>query len=257
MAPVHYYDPTGLELEVNDRVVVEAAHGLALGRVVIAPEQVLDSEFTEPLKPVLRKATPDDLKQAEQLREQEKEALSKCAELLVKHNLPMKLLAAEYNLDGSHLIFYFGAEKRVDFRALLRELGTTFNCRVELRQLGARDVAKMSGGLGRCGRTLCCATYLPKFEAISVRMARDQNLPLNTEKLSGVCGRLLCCLSFEHEQYLLMKQKLPLVGQSVSTGHGRAKVIGSNPIKETVTVQLESEAILELPLSQIEFEKQQ
>lgn len=252
MEPVSYFDAAGLELEIDDQVVVEGAHGLALGRVVIAPKQVLVSEITEPLKPILRKATPEDLRQAEEWREKEKGALAQCAELVAKHELPMKLLAAEYNLDGSHLTFYFSAEKRVDFRALLRELGATFKCRVELRQVGARDATKSIGGLGKCGRPLCCVTYLAKFEPISVRMARDQGLPLNPEKLSGVCGRLLCCLSYEYEQYLAVKQKLPAVGQNVATQYGTAKVIGTNPLKETVIVQLESEAQLELPLSQIE-----
>jgi len=255
MEPVSYFDPAGLELDIDDQVVAEGTHGLALGRVVIAPKQVLVSELTEPLKPILRKATPEDLRQAEEWREKEKEALTKCAELVAKHELPMKLLVAEYNLDGSHLTFHFSAEKRVDFRALLRELGSTFKCRVELRQVGARDAAKSIGGLGKCGRPLCCVSYLSKFDPISVRMARDQSLPLNPEKLSGVCGRLLCCLSYEHEHYLAVKQKLPAVGQNVATKYGIAKVTGTNPIKETVIVQLESEAKLELPLSQIETQQ--
>ena len=252
MEPVSYFDAAGLELEIDDQVVAEGARGPALGRVVIAPKQVLVSEITEPLKPILRKATPEDLRQAEEWKEKEKGALAQCGELVAKHELPMKLLAAEYNLDGSHLTFYFSAEKRVDFRTLLRELGATFKCRVELRQVGARDATKSIGGLGKCGRPLCCVTYLAKFEPISVRMARDQGLPLNPEKLSGVCGRLLCCLSYEYEQYLAVKQKLPAVGQNVATQYGTAKVIGTNPLKETVIVQLESEAQLELPLSQIE-----
>jgi cell fate regulator YaaT (PSP1 superfamily) len=198
---VYYFDAADMELEVNDKVVVEGAHGLALGWVVIAPKQVLASELSEPLKPVLRKATPEDVKLAEELKGKEGEALTKCAELAAKHNLSMKFLAAEYNLDGSHLTFYFTAERRVDFRALLRELGATFRTRVELRQVGARDVAKFIGGIGKCGRPLCCVTHLSQFESISVRMARDQSLPLNPAKISGVCGRLLCCLNFEHEQY--------------------------------------------------------
>lgn len=257
IGPVYYFDPAGLELDIDDQVIVEGAHGPALGWVVIAPKQVLAAELSEPLKPVLRKAAPEDIKQAEEFRDKEKEALAKCAEAVAKHELPMKLLAAEYNLDGSHLTFYFSAERRVDFRALLRDLGTAFKCRVELRQVGARDATKAIGGLGKCGRPLCCTTYLSKFEPISVRMARDQSLPLNPERLSGVCGRLLCCLSYEHEQYLTMKQKLPAVGQTVSTRHGTAKVVSTNPIKETVTVELESEATLELPLYQIGAQNQE
>ncbi len=257
IGPVHYFDPAGLELDIDDQVVAEGAHGTALGWVVIAPKQVLAAELTEPLKPVLRKATADDLKQAEDLRDSEQKALAQCAELVAKHELPMKLLAAEYNLDSSHLTIYFSAEKRVDFRALLRELGATFKCRVELRQVGARDAAKSIGGLGKCGRPLCCVTYLSKFEPISVKMARDQDLPLNPERLSGACGRLLCCLNYEHEQYLNLKQKLPSVGQTVSTSHGKARVISCNPLKETVMVELESEATVELPLSQIGAQNQE
>jgi cell fate regulator YaaT (PSP1 superfamily) len=255
--PVCYFDPTELELEVDDQVVVETEHGLAIGRVVIAPKQVIASELTEPLKPVLRKASAEDLQQVEELKVKGKEALAKCSELVAKHSLSMKPLSAEYNLDGSHLTIYFSAEKRIDFRTLLRELGAALKTRVELRQVGARDAARLIGGLGKCGRPLCCITHLHKLEPISVRMARDQGLPLNPDKLSGVCNRLLCCLSFEEEQYLAMKQKLPQIGDNVDTPHGRAKVIESNPIKEIVTVQLESEATLELPLSQIQGHKKE
>ena len=168
-----------------------------------------------------------------------------------RFHLPMKLLSAEYNLDGSYVTIFFKSEKRVDFRALLRELSGTLKTRVELRQVGTRDAAKLVGGVGRCGRPLCCACHLSKFETISMKMAREQNLPLNPANISGVCGRLLCCLSYENEQYRVMKQKLPSVGDNVTTRLGAGKVIGGNPLKETVTVQLESEAVLELPLSEI------
>ena len=249
---IYYFDPAGIDFEVNDWAVVETERGLALGRVVIAPKQVLASEIKEPLKPVLRKAEPEEVKKAEEFKAKEKETLAKCAELVRKHNLPMKLIAAEYNFDGSHLTIYFTAERRVDFRSLLRELGATFKTRVELRQIGARDVAKLLGGLGRCGRPLCCITHLTEFESISVKMVRDQNLSLDPSKTSGLCGKLLCCFKYEHEQYLEALSKLPSVGEEVNTPEGKGKVVKLNPLKETVTVQLESEVTLEFQASQIE-----
>ncbi len=168
----------------------------------------------------------------------------------------MKLLSAEYNLDGSYLTAFFKSEKRVDFRALLRELSSTLKTRVELRQVGTRDAAKLVGGVGRCGRPLCCASHLTRFETISMKMAREQNLPLNPTNISGVCSRLLCCLAYENEQYREMKQKLPSAGQAVSTRLGAGKVIGVNPLKDTITIQLESEAVVELPVSEVEPCKQ-
>jgi len=251
-AQIYYFDPSGIELEIGDNVVVETARGLAMGKVVVTPKEVSPSEVGEPLKAVLRQAQPDDLERAEEMKEKESEALAKCEELVAKFQLPMKPLTAEYNLDGSHLTIPFKAEKRVDFRTLLRELSTSLKTRVELRQVGARDAAKLVGGMGRCGCSLCCAGHLSKFEPISMRMARQQDLPLNPANISGVCGRLLCCLAYENEQYRIMKQKLPTLGKHVTTNVGEAKVIGCNPLKETVIVQLESEATLELPLSQIE-----
>lgn len=249
---IYYFDPSAIELEVGNDVVVDTAHGLAMGEVAIAPKEVAPSDISEPLKPVLRKAQPDDLEQMKKMKDNENDALTKCEELVTKFRLPMKLLFAEYNLDGGYLTIYFKSEKRVDFRSLLRELSTALKTRVELRQVGTRDAAKLVGGIGRCGLPLCCANHLCKFETISMRMAREQDLPLNPANISGVCGRLLCCLAYENEQYHILKQKLPPVGQTINTRLGKGKVIGGNPLKETVTVQLESEAVLELPLSQIE-----
>jgi cell fate regulator YaaT (PSP1 superfamily) len=249
---IYYFAPSDIELTIGDDVVVDTARGLALGKVVLAPKEVTSMELSEPLKPVLRKAQPDDLEQMKKMKEKENEALARCEELVERFHLPMKLLSAEYNIDGSYLTIYFKSEKRVDFRAMLRELSNTLKTRVELRQVGTRDAAKLVGGVGRCGRPLCCSSHLCKFETISMRMAREQNLPLNPANISGVCGRLLCCLSYENEQYRVMKQKLPNVGETIRTRLGAAKVIGGNPLKQTVTVQLESEAVLELPISEIE-----
>ena len=247
---IYYFDPAGIEIEVGEDVVVDTARGLSIGKAVTAPKEVDPGQLSEPLKPVLRKAQPDDLEQASKLQDIENTALGQCQELVDRFHLPMKLLSAEYNLDGSYLTIHFKSEKRVDFRALLRELSIALKTRVELRQVGTRDAAKLIGGIGGCGLPLCCKSHLSKFETISMKMAREQNLPLNPANISGLCGRLLCCLAYENEQYHVMKQKLPLVGQTINTRLGRGKVLGGNPLKETVTVQLESEAVLELPLSE-------
>jgi len=242
-----------MDLGVDDYVVVETTRGLEVGRVVIAPKQVLASDVTKPLKPVVRMAETEEVNHAEQFEEKEREALAECGRLIAELGLPMKLLAAEYSLDGKHLTFSFSAAERVDFRQLVRELAGRFKIRVELRQVGARDEAKLLGGFGRCGRALCCASFLSEFAPISIRMAKEQSLPLNPMKISGVCGRLLCCLAYENEQYRAMKERMPKEGQQVHTAMGIARVVGSNPLKETVLVELESKASVELPLSEISF----
>ncbi len=251
---VYYFDPVGIDLEVNDYVIVQTARGLEMGYVVIAPRQVLVNEVTTPLKPVVRKAEPEDIRHAQELENKEKEALIECGKLIAKLDLPMKLLSAEYNLEGSRLTFYFSAEERVDFRELVREFTNRFKVRVELRQVGPRDKAKLVGGFGRCGRPLCCMSFLSEFTPVSIKMAKEQNVPLNPMKISGVCGRLLCCLTYENKQYQAMKEKLPKKGQRVSTAMGVATVVGSNPLKETVLVELESQVAVELPLSEIKLE---
>ncbi|MFC2013396.1 stage 0 sporulation family protein [Chloroflexota bacterium] len=254
---IYYFDPAGIDLEGNDYVVVKTTRGLEMGQVVIAPKQVLASEVIEPLKPVLRKAEPEDTQHAQEFEEKEREALAECGKLIAKLNLPMKLLSVEYNLDGSRLTFFFSAEERVDFRELVRDLTNRFKARLELRQVGARDEAKLIGGFGRCGRPLCCMSFLSEFAPVSIKMAKEQDLPLNPMKISGICGRLLCCLVYEGEQYSAMKKRLPKEGQRVSTPAGVAKVVGGNPIKETVLVELESQATVEFPLSEISVEDEQ
>ena len=248
---VYYFDPADIDLEVNDYVVVKTGRGLELGRVVIAPKQVLAEEVTKPLKPVVRKAEADDIKHAQEFEDKEREALAECGKFIAELNLPMKLLSAEYNLDGSRLTFFFSAAKRVDFRELVRKLASRFKVQVELRQVGPRDEAKLIGGFGRCGRPLCCMSFLSEFSPVSIRMAKEQELPLNPMKISGVCGRLLCCLGYESEQYRIMKERLPKEGQQVSTPMGVASVVGGNPLKETVLVELEDGARVELSLSEV------
>jgi len=250
---VYYFDPADIDLEVNDHVIIETSRGLELGRVVIAPRQVLANETIESLRPVVRKAEPEDVERAQELEEKAEEALIECGKMIGELQLPMKLLSAEYNLDDSRLTFLFSAEERVDFRELVRRLTKHFKVRVELRQVGSRDEAKLIGGFGRCGRPLCCMSFISEFAPVSIRMAKEQQLPLNPMKISGICGRLMCCLSYESEQYRAMKEKLPKAGQRVSTTMGEARVVGGNPLKETVLVELESEARVELPLSEISY----
>ena len=248
---IYYFDPSGIDLEVDDRVVVETTRGLEVGRVAISAREVPANDVVKPLKPVVRKAGPDEINHAEQFEEKEREAMEECSQLIAEMNMPMKLLSAEYSLDGRHLTLFFSAEERVDFRELVRELAGRFKIRVELRQVGARDEAKLLGGFGRCGRPLCCASFLSEFTPISIRMAKEQNLPLNPMKISGVCGRLLCCLAYENQQYRCMKEKMPREGRHVTTAMGIARVLGTNPLKETVLVELESKVSVELPLSEI------
>ena len=251
---VYYFDPAGTDLEVNDYVVVKTTRGLELGQVVISPKQVLAGDVEKPLKPVVRKAEPEDIERVQKVEAQEREALAECGKLIDKLHLPMKLLTAEYNLEGSRLTLYFSAAERVDFRELVRELARRLKVHVEMQQTGPRDEAKLIGGYGRCGRPFCCVSFLSEFAPVSIRMAKEQGLPLNPMKISGCCGRLMCCLVYENEQYHIMKKKLPKVGQQVSTAMGVAKVVGSNPLKETVLVELESEVTVELPLSEITIE---
>jgi cell fate regulator YaaT (PSP1 superfamily) len=232
-------------------VVVKTVRGLEMGNVVIAPMQVLANEVTEQLKSVVRRAEPEDIKLADELVDKEDEAMIECGKLVAKLNLPMKLLSAEYNLDGSRLTIFFSAAGRVDFRELVRQLTDQFKIKVELRQLGPRDEAKLVGGFGRCGRPLCCMSFLSEFAPVSIKMAKEQDLPLNPMKISGVCGRLLCCLVYENEQYHTMKGKIPKKGKRVSTTMGVASVVSGNPLKETVLVELDSKATVELPLSEI------
>jgi cell fate regulator YaaT (PSP1 superfamily) len=248
---IYYFDPSGVEANVNDWVIVETGRGPDIGKVTIASKQVAESELIEPLKPVLRKAVPEDLKNRGQFKAKEHDILENCVRISTKLNLPMKFISAECNLDGTRITVYFSAEGRVDFRDLLKDLTAACKIRIELRQVGPRDEAKLLGGYGRCGGELCCCSFLSEFSPVSIKMAKEQDLPLNPMKISGVCGRLLCCLSYESAQYRAMKEKLPPAGQQINTAVGPAMVVGGNPLKETVMVKLESEAVVEIPLEEL------
>lgn len=247
----YHFDPGSVPLESGDWAIVETVRGPELGRVAGGPLDLTEEQLFGELKPVLRRATQNDLDNLLHLQQYEPEALVMCAEKVSEHGLPMQLVKAEYNFDGSRLTFFFTAEKRVDFRALVRDLARTFRTRIELRQVGPRDEAKLLGGIGPCGRPLCCSTFLPDFARVSIKMAKDQDLPLNPSKISGVCGRLLCCLSYEHEQYLEIKAELPQRGDWVQTAEGPGEVVAVNVVKETVTVDLGGGTTIDCTAAQI------
>lgn len=242
----YYFDPRDLELRQGEYVIVETVRGFEMAKVAYERREVSESELVGELKPVVRHAEPADFDRMHLLHSRHAEVLERCAEKVREHNLPMNLVKAEYSFDGSRLTFYFTSEKRVDFRMLVRDLARTFKSRIELRQIGPRDEAKLLGGIGPCGRLLCCATFLPDYARVSIKMAKDQDLPLNPAKISGVCGRLLCCLSYEHEQYVEMRAELPRKGAWVQTPDGPGEVVSVNVIKQQVTVQLASSGMQEL-----------
>lgn len=241
----YFFDPGDLSLQPGDPVIVETVRGLELAKVAYERREVPESEIVGDLKPVVRRAEAADLERLRLLQSRHDEVLARCAEKVREHNLPMSLVKAEYSFDGSRLTFYFTAEKRVDFRMLVRDLARTFKSRIELRQIGPRDEAKLIGGIGPCGRVLCCASFLPDYARVSIKMAKDQDLPLNPAKISGVCGRLLCCLAYEHEQYVDMRAQLPRKGTWVQTPDGPGEVVGQNVLKQQLLVQLAGSGMIE------------
>jgi len=244
---IYSFDAAGLDIKINDMVIVETNRGIELGRVIVGAKEVAPAENAEPFKPVIRMATPEDINQAKFQKDRTRKALTKSKELIESLNLPMKVIYLQYNLDGSHLIIFFYSEKRVDFRELVRKLSHELRTHVELRQVGARDEAKLIGGVGKCGCQLCCVSFLSEFMPVSIKMAKEQDIALNPMKTSGLCGRLLCCLSYEYEQYHSMKGKLPDMGQEVLTKMGRGKIVGRNVIKESLMVELETGMTIEVP----------
>lgn len=233
---LYYFDPRGLVLEVGEKCVVETVLGLELGEVT---RKITVPEVAEKPKPVLRKATENDLLQRELNREKEQDAFAIACKLIAQYNLPMKLLQVHYTLDRGRLVFFFGAEERVDFRQLVKDLAAIFRTRIEMRQLGVRDEARLLGGYGMCGRELCCSAFLTNFDPISIRMAKEQNLVLNSAKISGVCGRLMCCLAFEYPLYKRLLLRFPKKGSKVITPMGLAKIIEVNVFKDSIRLALE------------------
>lgn len=217
---IYYFDPLDFELETAMHVIVETARGIEMGTVLIPPKEVEDDKVVSTLKPVIRIATDEDEKIISKNKDKEKEAFAICKEKIIKHGLEMKLVDAEYTFDNNKLLFYFTADGRIDFRDLVKDLASVFRTRIELRQIGVRDETKMMGGIGICGRALCCSSYLSDFVPVSIKMAKEQNLSLNPTKISGVCGRLMCCLKYEQDTYEYLNSRLPAVGEKVNTPEG-------------------------------------
>lgn len=236
---VYYFSPGDIAMDVGDRVVVETAKGMECGEVVIAPKMVRESEIVAPLRSVIRTATTKDLKQLEQNRQRESMALKICEQKIEEHKLDMKLVDVECSFDNSKLLFYFTADSRVDFRELVKDLAAIFRTRIELRQIGVRDEAKMLGGIGVCGRPFCCRTFLTEFQPVSIKMAKEQGLSLNPTKISGTCGRLMCCLKYEQDYYEVEYRNTPKVGAYVSTPQFKGYVEEVNLITGKLRVRPE------------------
>lgn len=262
---IYYFSPGFITLTTGDGVIVETSRGLEFGEVVIGPRKVSKDSVVQPLKEVTRKATPKDYKQVEKNREREEKAFEIGLEKIAYRGLPMKLINVEYTFDMNKIIFFFTADGRIDFRELVKDLATVFRTRIELRQVGVRDEAKVLNGIGACGRPLCCSNYLGDFTPVSIRMAKDQNLSLNPTKISGVCGRLMCCLNYEDDLYkkggdLYVKKERPQapqdvappgIGKEVVTDEGIGKVLKVNHHKHTVKVQLEAGRTIDLKWSEV------
>ncbi len=256
---IYYFDPAESGVAKGDHAIVETARGVEYGEVVIGPREVDESSIVPPLKPVMRKATAeDDLKLAEN-KIREKEAFNICLRKIKNHDLPMRLIDVEFTFDVNKIIFYFTADGRIDFRELVKDLASVFRTRIELRQIGVRDEAKMLGGIGSCGRPLCCATFLGDFEPVSIRMAKDQSLSLNPTKISGICGRLMCCLKYENHMYCKgcgngnkrERVEIPKMGALVVTPLGEGKVVGINRGQHTASVKLAPDNIIQVEWDEI------
>jgi cell fate regulator YaaT (PSP1 superfamily) len=249
---IYYFDPGELEVIKNDFVIVETVRGIEYGKIVVERKQVDENDVVLPLKKVIRIADPKDRLIVDENKEAATEAYEVCCEKINEHQLDMKLVDVEYTFDRNKVIFYFTADGRVDFRELVKDLASIFRTRIELRQIGVRDEAKMLGGIGPCGRMLCCSTFLGDFEPVSIKMAKDQNLSLNPTKISGLCGRLMCCLKYENDEYESAKEELPDLGEVIKTPNGEGKVVGLNILERVLQVEFkQEERVLEFTLDEI------
>ena len=237
-AKTYYFDPCGVHYEPGDLVIVETARGLEMGHITISNTEVDDSRIVQPLKKIERMATENDLKKYKENQAKREATMEVCQKKIAKHGLEMKLVDAEYTIDGSKVIFYFSADGRIDFRELVKDLASHFKMRIELRQIGVRDEAKMLGGIGICGRPLCCSKWLHDFQPVSIKMAKQQNLSLNPSKISGSCGRLMCCLNFENKTYTELKKGMPSEGDRIETQDGLAKVVSVDIFRGVATVRM-------------------
>lgn len=238
---IYYFSPGEIEFKKGDFAIVETVRGVEIGEVMLKNSDVTEESVVSPLKPVLRKATADDLKKAEEIKHKEKKAFDVCLEKIKQHNLDMHLVDVEYTFDGNKVLFYFTADGRVDFRELVKSLASVFKTRIELRQIGVRDEAKMLGGIGICGRPICCSSFLGDFQPVSIKMAKEQNLSLNPVKISGTCGRLMCCLKYEQSTYEEMLKFVPRVDAVVRTPDGKGTVVDNNVLSGIVKVKIDGE----------------
>ena len=255
---IYYFDPVDMNIEKNTYVVVETARGIEFGECVIGVKEMSENDIVAPLKTVLRIASEEDINKHFKNKDKEKDAFDICLKKIQEHKLNMKLIDVEYTFDNNKVIFYFTADGRVDFRELVKDLATIFKTRIELRQIGVRDEAKMLGGLGPCGRPMCCSTFLGDFASVSIKMAKEQNLSLNPTKISGICGRLMCCLNYEQSTYEDIRKRMPKVGSIVKTSEGTGEVFSNNIVKESVKVKLkkaEEEILKEFNIENIELIK--
>ena len=255
---IYFFAPGKFDIKQGDNVIVETARGVEFGRVVSGPREVKDEEVVQPLKSVIRPANDQDRKTVEKNKQKEKEAFKICLEKIRKHKLEMKLIDVEYTFDGNKILFYFTADGRIDFRELVKDLAAVFRTRIELRQIGVRDETKIRGGIGICGRPLCCSTYLTEFSAVSIKMAKEQNLSLNPTKISGVCGRLMCCLTNEEETYEVLNSQLPSTGDTVTTKDGLTGVVHSlsvlrRRVKVVVNLDNDEKEIREYQADDLKF----
>ncbi len=253
---VYYFDPHGLDIKMNDKVIVETARGVECGEVVLCGREIDETQFSNPIKQVIRIATPEDFAVIEKNKAKEKDAFKICEEKIKHHKLKMNLIDVECTFDNSKLLFYFTAEGRIDFRELVKDLAAVFRTRIELRQIGVRDEAKMLGGLGICGRQFCCSQFLGEFQPVSIKMAKEQSLSLNPTKISGTCGRLMCCLKYEQENYEELLKTTPKVGAIVKTADGRGVVEEANIITGKLRIKLDkTDAVVTLDKSEVEVLK--
>ena len=234
----YFFDPQDLSIVQGDYVIVETARGIEFGKVYLGITEMKNEDISRPLKPVIRIANEEDHKQHLENESRRDETMAICQELIQKRNLDMKLVDVEFTISGNKVIFYFTADGRIDFRELVKDLASVFHMRIELRQVGSRDEAKMLGGIGNCGKSLCCTTWLSDFQPVSIKMAKNQNLSLNPTKISGVCGRLMCCLKYENDLYIKLRDGIPDNGEKVKTPDGMGKVFDTNILEETVRVRL-------------------
>ena len=240
---IYYFDPVDFEIEKNIDVVVETARGLEYGKIVVGPKEIEEEKLISPLKPIIRIATEEDKAIYRENKEKAKETFEICQQKIKEHGLTMFLIDCEYTFDRNKLIFYFTAEGRIDFRELVKDLASIFKTRIELRQIGVRDEAKSIGGLGTCGRKLCCSSWLGDFQPVSIKMAKDQSLSLNPTKISGICGRLFCCIKYEHDVYVEAIEKMPVVGSVVKVENQKGKVIEINPLLEQIKIEFNDKTI--------------